>query len=87
MGTTQAAIAVSGGATVDLGRADSPGGNTVRVSGAGQVLASTGLNFITTAGNTFLVNGAAVSPFARRTISRTSARSCAASKTIPSLIV
>jgi hypothetical protein len=63
-GYSDAAIALSGGSTVDLGTAASPGGNTVQVNGAGQVLASTGLNFVLTAGDTYLVNGAAVAPFA-----------------------
>jgi hypothetical protein len=63
-GFAEPAIAVSGGSTLDLGTAASPGGNTIIVNGGGQVLASTGLNFVTALGNTFQVNGATTFPVA-----------------------
>jgi hypothetical protein len=61
-GSSEPAIAVSGGSTLDLGTAASPGGNTIHVNGGGQVLLSTGLNLITTAGNNFQANGAPFFP-------------------------
>ncbi len=64
-GYSEPAIAVSGGSTLDLGTPTSPGGNTIIVNGGGQVLVSTGVNVISTAGSTFQVNGAAVTPFAQ----------------------
>jgi hypothetical protein len=63
-GYSDAAIAVSGGSTVDLGTAAGPGGNTINVNGAGQLVLSTGLNFVTAVGNTFQVNGAPIFPAA-----------------------
>src|SRR5262249_54777340 len=45
-GFSDAAIAVSGGSTVDLGTPDSPGGNTINVTGTGRALLSTGTNVI-----------------------------------------
>jgi hypothetical protein len=63
-GFAEPAIAVSGASTVDLGTAASPGGNTIVVNGAGQVLQSTGVNFVTAVGNTFQANGAAAFPVA-----------------------
>jgi hypothetical protein len=65
---TDPAIAVSGGSTVDLGTAAGPGGNTLSVNGTGQVIVSTGVNVILTVGDSFQVNGAAVSPFANVTL-------------------
>jgi hypothetical protein len=63
-GSSEPAIAVSGGSTVDLGTAASPGGNTILVNGGGQVLVSTGPNLVTAVGNTFQANGTAVFPVA-----------------------
>jgi hypothetical protein len=63
-GSSDPAIAVSGGSTLDLGTAGSPGGNTININGAGQVLVSSGLNVVTAVGNTFQVNGAAITPVA-----------------------
>jgi hypothetical protein len=63
------AIAVSGGSTLDMGTAASPGGNTISVNGAGQVLQSTGSNLILATGSNVQVNGAAISPFAAVTLS------------------
>jgi hypothetical protein len=62
-GYSDAAIAITGG-SLDLGTADSPGGNTINVNGAGQVLLSTGLNLITAAGDTFQADGSAIFPAA-----------------------
>ena len=67
-GFNDAAIAVSGGSTVDLGTADSPGGNAFYVTGDGQPIASTGTNVILTAGTDFLTDGSVVSPFAALTL-------------------
>jgi hypothetical protein len=58
------AIAVSGGSTVDLGTPDSPGGNTITVTGTGQPVQSTGVNVILAEGNTVQANGVTVSRFA-----------------------
>jgi hypothetical protein len=63
-GYSDAAIAVSGGSTLDLGTAASPGGNTINVNGAGQTVSSTGVNLVTAVGNTLQVNGSAVFPVA-----------------------
>jgi hypothetical protein len=61
-GYSDPAIAVSGGSTLDLGTAASPGGNTINVNGAGQLVLNTGPNLVTAVGNTFQINGAAVFP-------------------------
>ncbi len=61
---TDPAIAVSGGSTVDLGTAASPGGNTVRVNGTSQVVVSTGVNLVSTAGDIFQVSGGTATPSA-----------------------
>jgi hypothetical protein len=71
-GYSEPAIAVSGGSTLDLGTAASPGGNTVIVNGAGQVVQSAGVNVILAAGNNFQVNGATAFPCATVTLASSS---------------
>jgi hypothetical protein len=61
------AIAVTGG-SLDLGTPSSPGGNTIQVNGTGPILQSTGVNVITSVGNTFQVQGSPVTPFATTTL-------------------
>jgi hypothetical protein len=63
-GYNDAAIAVSGGNTLDLGTVASPGGNTVNVNGSGSFVRSTGVNFVTAVGSMFESNGASVFPLA-----------------------
>lgn len=65
---SDAAIAVSGGSTVDLGTANSPGGNTITVTGAGQPIQSTSTDVVLTEGSTFQVNGATVYPAAETSL-------------------
>ncbi len=65
--SSDAAIAVTGG-SLDLGTADSPGGNTINVNGTGQVLLNTGLNLITAVGNAFQADGSAIFPVATTTL-------------------
>jgi hypothetical protein len=60
-GYNDAAIKITGG-TLDLGTAASPGGNTINVNGAGQLILSTGPNLVSAVGNTFQVDGSTVSP-------------------------
>src|SRR5262249_4693617 len=55
-GYNDAAIKITGG-SLDLGTADSPGGNTINIVGAGQFLFSTGSSFVTTVGTTLQING------------------------------
>jgi hypothetical protein len=62
------AIAVSGGSTVDLGTAASPGGNTVTVTGIAPPVQSTGTNVVLTQGSTFQANGIPVYPAAVTTL-------------------
>jgi hypothetical protein len=62
VGASAPAIAVSGGSTVDLGTAASPGGNTINVNGTGPALVSTGVNFVSATGNTFQASGVVVAP-------------------------
>jgi uncharacterized repeat protein (TIGR03803 family) len=55
------AIAVSGGSTVDLGSAASPGGNTITVTSTAPAIQSTGTNVILAAGDTIQASGVPVS--------------------------
>ena len=55
------ALLVAGG-TVDLGTANSPGGNTVNVNGAGALIVNTSGNPVSTGGDTFTINGAVPAP-------------------------
>jgi hypothetical protein len=63
-GYSEPAIQVSGG-TLDLGTTASPGGNTINVNGSGQVILNTGVNIITSVGDSFQANGSAIFPFAK----------------------
>jgi hypothetical protein len=60
-GYSDPAIAVSGGSTVDLGMPDSPGGNTITVTGTAPPIQSTGTNVILAVGNTVEANGVTLS--------------------------
>lgn len=62
------AIAVSGGSTLDLGTPDSPGGNTISVSGTTQPLQSTSSDIVLAAGNTFQGDTGVVYPVATVTL-------------------
>jgi hypothetical protein len=62
-GYAEPAITATGG-SLDLGTAASPGGNTININGAGQVLAASAPGLVTTAGNTFQADGVALFPFA-----------------------
>ncbi len=53
---TAPAVSVTGG-TVDLGTAASPGGNTLNVSGSGQVVQATTAGSVSAVGDTFESNG------------------------------
>jgi hypothetical protein len=55
------AIAISGGSTVDLGTPDTPGGNTITVTGTAPPIQSTGTNVIQATGDTVQANGVTVS--------------------------
>jgi hypothetical protein len=57
--STAAAVSVTGG-TVDLGTAASPGGNTLNVSGTGQLVQNTTAGSVSAVGDTFEVNGTAL---------------------------
>ena len=57
-GYSRAAVEVTGG-SVDLGTAADPGGNTLRVRGAGLLIRNTGAAPLSAVGNTFEVNGVA----------------------------
>jgi hypothetical protein len=71
-GFSDAAIAISGG-TLDLGTAASPGGNTLNVNGAGQLVLNSGPSLVTALGNSFAVNGAAVKPVTTTALTSSSA--------------
>jgi hypothetical protein len=60
-GYNEPAIEITGG-TLDLGTATSPGGNTINVNGAGQLVQSVGMNVVSSLGNTFEINGTTVFP-------------------------
>jgi hypothetical protein len=55
-GYDDAAIKITGG-SLNLGTADSPGGNTINIVGAGQFIFSTGSSLVTTVGTTLQING------------------------------
>lgn len=55
-GYAQAAIRVNGG-TADLGTAADPGGNTINVNGAGELVHNAGPNPVSALGDTFAVDG------------------------------
>jgi Ca2+-binding RTX toxin-like protein len=60
---TNGPVQISGG-TADLGTADSPGGNTFNVTGAGPLIDNAGKNAVSAVGNTFQVNGSTMtSPY------------------------
>lgn len=56
-GGSRAAIEITGG-SVDLGSALNPGGNTIEVRGAGELIRNSGVEFVTALGNVFQVDGA-----------------------------
>jgi Ca2+-binding RTX toxin-like protein len=62
-GYNQAAIQITGG-SVDLGTTNNPGGNTLNINGPGELIHNSGANPVSAIGNTFKINGAALtSPF------------------------
>jgi ELWxxDGT repeat protein len=56
-GGSRAAIEIAGG-SVDLGTAVDPGGNTIEVLGAGELIRNLGAEFVPALGNVFQINGA-----------------------------
>src|SRR5262249_10913537 len=59
----QAAVRIDGG-TVDLGTADSPGGNTFKTHGLGELIHNAGGNGVPAVGNCFEADGVAIiSPY------------------------
>ncbi|MGP0065797.1 MAG: Ig-like domain repeat protein [Isosphaeraceae bacterium] len=58
-GYAEAAISITGG-TVDLGTASDPGGNTINVNGAGELVHNTTSSTVPAVGDTFSVNGVAL---------------------------
>jgi hypothetical protein len=78
-GFADAAIAVTGSATVDLGSTTDPGNNTININGAGQLVQNTTSTPISTAGNTF-ESGGTVLPAAL--FSSTAVTSSAATTTL-----
>jgi uncharacterized delta-60 repeat protein len=71
-GFADAAIAVTGGGTVDLGSTGNPGNNIININGAGQPVQNTTSTPISTAGNTF-ESGGTVLPSSNFTSSTLSA--------------
>jgi hypothetical protein len=62
-GYNQAAIQITGG-SVDLGAAADPGGNTINVNGAGDLIRNAGPNSVSAIGNTFRQDGTTIaSPY------------------------
>jgi hypothetical protein len=59
--SNQAAILITGG-TVDLGTIASPGGNTINVNGAGELVHNASGNPVSAVGTTFTINGVPVGP-------------------------
>ncbi len=55
-GGSQAAVYITGG-TLDLGTEASPGGNTLNVNGAGDLIRNTSAGAVSAIGNTFQVDG------------------------------